>query len=72
MNNLQILYFARYLRSVQLSFFNDLQVSPDGRYVYIADVSFFGKNPAIIGKILQYNIFQHHDLYIIYVYGKLG
>jgi sugar lactone lactonase YvrE len=32
----------------KLSFFNDLQVSPDGRYVYIADVSFFGKNPAIV------------------------
>ena len=32
----------------RLSFFNDLQVSPNGRYVYIADVSFFGKNPAIV------------------------
>lgn len=30
------------------SFFNDLQVSPDGKTVYIADVSFFGKNPALV------------------------
>ena len=30
------------------SFLNDLTVSPDGRYVYIADVSFFGKNPALV------------------------
>jgi len=30
------------------SFLNDLSVSPDGRYVYIADVSFFGKNPALV------------------------
>ena len=32
----------------KLSFFNDLTVSPDGRYVFIADVSFFGKNPALV------------------------
>lgn len=31
----------------KLSFFNDLQVSEDGM-VYISDVSFFGKNPAIV------------------------
>ncbi len=30
------------------SFLNDLTVSPDGRYIYIADVSFFGKNPALV------------------------
>lgn len=30
------------------SFFNDLQVSPDGKVVYVADVSFFGKNPALV------------------------
>lgn len=30
------------------SFLNDLSVSPDGRYIYIADVSFFGKNPALV------------------------
>lgn len=30
------------------SFFNDLQVSPDGKQVYVADVSFFGKNPALV------------------------
>ncbi|MBO0931999.1 L-dopachrome tautomerase-related protein [Fibrella aquatilis] len=29
------------------SFFNDLSVSPDGRYVYIADVSFWRKQPSI-------------------------
>ena len=29
------------------SFFNDLQVSPDGEYVYVADVSFFGKKPGL-------------------------
>lgn len=32
----------------RLSFFNDLQVSPDGKTVYIADVSFFGKNPCLV------------------------
>ena len=30
------------------SFFNDFQVDPKGEYVYIADVNFFGKNPAIV------------------------
>ncbi len=30
------------------SFFNDLTVSPDGRFVYISDVSFWRKNPALI------------------------
>lgn len=30
------------------SHLNDLQVSPDGRYVYIADASFFAKNPALV------------------------
>lgn len=30
------------------SFLNDLTVSPDGRYVYIADVSFFRQNPALV------------------------
>jgi sugar lactone lactonase YvrE len=30
------------------SFFNDLQVSPDGKTVYIADVSFFRKNPGLV------------------------
>ncbi len=31
-----------------LSFFNDLTVSPDGRYVFVADVSFFGRNPSLV------------------------
>ncbi|HVT35563.1 MAG TPA: L-dopachrome tautomerase-related protein, partial [Nevskiaceae bacterium] len=30
------------------SHFNDLQVSPDGKFIYIADASFFGKTPAIV------------------------
>ena len=30
------------------SHLNDFQVSPDGRFVYIADASFFGKTPAIV------------------------
>lgn len=30
------------------SFFNDLQVTADGRYVFIADVSFLRKNPALV------------------------
>ncbi|MDH5476545.1 MAG: major royal jelly family protein [Cyclobacteriaceae bacterium] len=30
------------------SFFNDLQVSSDGRYVYIADFSFIRKNPSLV------------------------
>jgi sugar lactone lactonase YvrE len=31
-----------------LSFFNDLTVSPDGRYVFVADVSFFGRTPSLV------------------------
>jgi sugar lactone lactonase YvrE len=31
-----------------LSFFNDLSVSPDGKYVAIANVSFFGKKPSLV------------------------
>ena len=34
--------------SETLSFFNDLTVSPDGRYVFVADVSFFGRNPSLV------------------------
>ena len=30
------------------SFFNDLCVSPDGRYVFIADVSFWRKRPSLV------------------------
>lgn len=30
------------------SFLNDLCVSPDGRYVFVADVSFFGKAPSLV------------------------
>lgn len=32
----------------KLSFFNDLSVTPDGKYVFVADVSFFGQNPSLI------------------------
>ena len=31
-----------------LSFLNDLSVSPDGKYVAIANVSFFGKKPSLV------------------------
>lgn len=31
-----------------LSFFNDLTVTPDGRYVFVADVSFFGRKPSLV------------------------
>lgn len=31
----------------KLSFFNDLSVSPDGKYIVVANVSFFGKDPSI-------------------------
>ncbi|MFN7118618.1 MAG: L-dopachrome tautomerase-related protein [Saprospiraceae bacterium] len=30
------------------SFFNDLSVTPDGNYVFVADVSFFAKKPSLI------------------------
>ena len=30
------------------SFFNDLSISPDGKYAAIANLSFFGKNPSIV------------------------
>ena len=32
----------------RLSFFNDITVTPDGSTVFIADVNFFGKNPALV------------------------
>ena len=31
----------------KLSFFNDLSVSPNGKYIVVANVSFFGKQPSI-------------------------
>lgn len=31
----------------KLSFFNDLSVSPDGRFLVVANVSFFGKKPSL-------------------------
>jgi sugar lactone lactonase YvrE len=30
------------------SFFNDLSITPDGKYAFVADVSFFGKQPSLI------------------------
>jgi len=36
-----------------LSFFNDLTVTPDGRYVFVADVSFFGKKPSLVVYDMQ-------------------
>ena len=32
----------------KLSFFNDLSVTPDGNFVFVADVSFFGKTPSLV------------------------
>ena len=32
----------------RLSFFNDLSVTPNGRYVFVADVSFFGRTPSLV------------------------
>lgn len=31
----------------KLSFFNDLSISPDGKYLVVANVSFFGKKPSM-------------------------
>ncbi len=31
-----------------LSFFNDLSITPDGRYAFVADVSFFGRKPSLV------------------------
>jgi len=31
----------------KLSFFNDLSISPDGKYLVVANVSFFGKKPSL-------------------------
>ncbi|MEO0338776.1 MAG: L-dopachrome tautomerase-related protein [Bacteroidota bacterium] len=36
-----------------LSFFNDLSVTPDGRYVFVADVSFFGRKPSLVVYDIQ-------------------
>ena len=36
-----------------LSFFNDLTVTPDGKYVFVADVSFFGRQPSLIVYDIQ-------------------
>lgn len=38
------------------SHLNDLQISPDGRYVYIADASFFAKTPALVTYDTQQRI----------------
>jgi sugar lactone lactonase YvrE len=37
------------------SFFNDLCVSPDGRYVFIADVSFWRKKPSLVVYDVEQN-----------------
>ncbi|MEM8908544.1 MAG: L-dopachrome tautomerase-related protein [Bacteroidota bacterium] len=46
----QVVHRYTYPGSVaeKLSFFNDLSLSPDGRYVFVADVSFFGKSPSLV------------------------
>jgi sugar lactone lactonase YvrE len=46
------------------SFCNDLCVSPDGKYVFIADVSFWRKNPALVvydvDKRTSWRILEEH------------
>lgn len=46
------------------SMLNDFQVSPDGKYIYIADASLFAKNPAIIvydvDKQSARRLLEHH------------
>ena len=46
------------------SMLNDFQVSPDGKFIYIADASLFAKNPAIIvydvGKQSARRLLEHH------------
>ena len=39
----------------RLSFFNDLSVTPDGKYVFVADVSFFGKRPSLVVYDIENN-----------------
>lgn len=48
-----------------LSFFNDLTVSPDGRYVVVANVSFFGKKPSLavydVQQGVSKNLLENHS-----------
>jgi hypothetical protein len=47
-----------------LSFFNDLTVSPDGKYVFVADVSFWRQSPSIavydVEKKKSYSRLDNH------------
>ena len=48
----------------KLSFFNDLSVSPDGKYLVVANVSFFGKKPSLavynLGTKESKNLLENH------------
>lgn len=57
----------------KLSFFNDLSVSPDGNYIVVANVSFFGKKPSIAvynvktgesRNVLEGHQSVHHEGYV--------
>jgi sugar lactone lactonase YvrE len=41
------------------SFFNDLSISPDGKFLAIANVSFFGKSPSICIYDIEKQIFKN-------------
>lgn len=57
----------------KFSFFNDISVSPDGKYVAISNISFFGKKPGIViynieKKISKTQLEEHpsvtHEKYV--------
>ncbi len=61
------------------SHLNDFQVSPDGRWIYIADASFFAKTPAVIvydvGKKRAWRAIENHtsvqaEFYLPVVQGR--
>lgn len=61
------------------SHLNDFQVSPDGRWIYIAEASFFGKRPALVvydveNRIARRRLDTHHsvvaDDYLPVVQGR--
>jgi sugar lactone lactonase YvrE len=61
------------------SHLNDLQVAPDGRFIYIADASFFAKTPAIVvydveqrraRRVLQGHASVNAERYVPVVQGR--
>jgi sugar lactone lactonase YvrE len=50
LNTNNVVHTYEFPRNVaeRFSFLNDISVSPDGQYVFIADVSFFAQNPSLI------------------------